>query len=462
MSALDTDNPPSMHHKGWDMEFDDSDVDISNGTCYYTINGESDDDYIPCGNVATGSNWHCCVAGDICLASKACFHRRFQITYLAGCTDPSYSSANCPHKGELGDKQWVGLDRCEPDTDQWAACTEDDDVPGSKPPGPCSCDPGYSNAVLSDSPVLSNIASLPSSAGGEISWFEGKRPDMGHRTITQTLTPTMSFTSTSTLPESLPTTGLPLTVPSMTSSSSPTSTTPASTTSAPTTPAPSTSSPINASPIVPAANEPNQSTSHPTGTNLSVAAQAGVGVGAGVGALLIGCLIYLAILLRRRRNMKRENPDFSGLVGPPPPPSELGNGTGNGHSYPGPPNPSSPSSYAGFKSELAADEPTTRSSVPTSPNMTQQQQQNNRTSSLPSSPGSPGSQRQFQAYNPSVHGNYAHRSQSWSQNNLGEALVSPLSTSTLGGSAQPQQQQQRSPGLPKEQGSGVSVVHELE
>lgn len=59
-----------------DKQPDDNEVDISNGTCYYAANTQAKSDYIPCGNVDIGANWACCVAGDICLGSSACYHLR--------------------------------------------------------------------------------------------------------------------------------------------------------------------------------------------------------------------------------------------------------------------------------------------------------------------------------------------------------------------------------------------------
>ena len=46
---------------------------ISNGTCYYDVNGESDPRYIPCGNAAVAYQ-SCCESQDMCLAGAACYN----------------------------------------------------------------------------------------------------------------------------------------------------------------------------------------------------------------------------------------------------------------------------------------------------------------------------------------------------------------------------------------------------
>ena len=52
---------------------DDEGLLISNGTCYFAINQEAADTFIPCGNAANAP-YACCLKGDVCLESSVCFH----------------------------------------------------------------------------------------------------------------------------------------------------------------------------------------------------------------------------------------------------------------------------------------------------------------------------------------------------------------------------------------------------
>ncbi|KAF3057939.1 hypothetical protein GL218_05572 [Daldinia childiae] len=384
------------------METDDP-LDISNGTCYYAVNTEAKKDYIPCGNVDVGLDWHCCVAGDICLEDSACFHRNYGITYLAGCTDQRYSAPSCPYKGKYGSQQWTGLQRCDdnPDIDDgddiWAACKEAGDVPGSKPPARCKC--SSDTQVISDKPKLDNVASLPTSLGETISWYAGKKPSIDPTTETTTIT--VPPTKTSSLASS---------TSSATSSSDPSDT-----------PTPVPLGPGDGSPVTPPTDVPNASTNTGTGPTLSTAAQAGIGVGAGVGALLIGCLIYLALLLRKRRKAKAHGSSLDSastarqdLPSTNNPPSSLA---------PPPIGQTHPS----FQSELAADEPksavtaTATTPVPYSPSA----------ASIPFSSiaasFSSSQHRRYTAYNPTLHGNYAEKSEAAASAAAGQMPVSPMS-----------------------------------
>jgi hypothetical protein len=75
----------------------DPNQSVSNGTCFWAPNIESDPRFIPCGNAAFG-DVHCCQAGDYCLADGACYNDRWGTTYLAGCTDVFYEDPSCPDK----------------------------------------------------------------------------------------------------------------------------------------------------------------------------------------------------------------------------------------------------------------------------------------------------------------------------------------------------------------------------
>ncbi|KAI1462604.1 hypothetical protein F4805DRAFT_3101 [Annulohypoxylon moriforme] len=399
------------------------DISISNGTCYYDEDSKILKDYIPCGNVATGRNWTCCAAGDICLSNSACYHRHFDITYLSGCTDSSYQDSSCPYKGVYYDRVWVGLVHCEYDTDRWAGCDElNDDVPSSKPSA-CSC--SEANEIISDGPVFDNIAQLPTSSGGSISWYTGMKPSYG-----TTIAPPSTHSATTTVTS-------PLDKPSNVAN-------PISGGPQPSTivwnPEETSSSPVQVSTtpstVIPPSNQPDQSAGTPTGTNLSTAAQAGIGVGAGVGAILLGGLLYLVFFLRKRQGILRDNAKAqSDLPG-------------------GPTDPTSPA-----YTELAADELKRASELPGSP----------AASELPS-PTAP--QRSFRAYNPHLHGNYAQKSPG-DQTRIdeektlgaeGESLVSP--TSPLSPTS-PNKAEKGSPGVPENENGDAKKgptepVYELE
>ncbi|KAI2606481.1 uncharacterized protein GGS25DRAFT_501477 [Hypoxylon fragiforme] len=384
-------------------------IDISNGTCFYAIDSPAKKDYIPCGNIAVGVDWACCVAGDICLGSRACYHYHFDITYVAGCTDPKFGSPNCPHKGQFSSQQWAGLQRCDPDDSIWAGCPDTGDIPGLKPPAKCTCDPA--SELFTDKPKLDNIALLPTSSGGSISWYPGMRP-----TIDRAGNSTPAPTSTG------PSTASGSTVPSTSS--------------------------YPGSPIVASPDTPSPSTvPTTTGSTLSVATQAGIGLGVGFGAVLLGCLVYLGLLLRKRKNMRQQgNPFLIGDASSPPYPHQTPSSEfqrdvlQNGlliAATPPPPQPGGLGHAYGFKPELPADEPKRASPAATAPSqlhppqppsvpatapaplsgpMAQSHAPRHGSTQLPQSPSS--QQRQFKAYNPLLHGDYAGQRAS-SSNSIG-------------------------------------------
>ncbi|KAI8957209.1 hypothetical protein F5Y11DRAFT_364070 [Daldinia sp. FL1419] len=341
--------------------------DISDGACYFAVNAEAKSDYIPCGNVYSGSDWHCCMAGDICLGDNACFHKNLGITYLAGCTDKQYGAPECPFKGKYSGQQWAGLQRCDgiKDGDRiWAACEETDDLPGLKPPARCAC--SDDTQVISDKPKLDNIAQLPTGLGGTISWYDGMKP-----AVTTTAKPS-------------------LTKPITTSSLDPSSTLPLNIAS-------------GGNPVMPPTDAPTASTNTGTEpTNLSTTAQIGIGVGAGAGALLIGCLAFLVVLLRTRSKKKKARIQ-SALQDISHPGSPLDSAAPflSGH------HGQADTTYPAFKAELAADEPNSATATagqpsPLSPSAVS-------TALSPTAPSFKSQQKQYTAYNPTLHGNYAEK-----------------------------------------------------
>ncbi|KAI5861218.1 hypothetical protein GGS23DRAFT_577602 [Durotheca rogersii] len=351
------------------------DVDISNGTCYFNINNKANGLYIPCGNVAVGVDWACCLIGDLCMSSNACYHQNFEITYVAGCTDSTFRSPQCPHKGQFANQPWVGLQRCDPLTDTWGGCEEDGkgDWPGRGPPAACKCD--GDTQLFVDKPKLDYIASLPTSQGGFISWG-----DLGRPTIAPTNIASTASDSTLTGPSTTSAPPFTTTISSVDLNAT-AGATPAQLSAVPSSDATATQAPA-----------------------LPIAAQAGIGAGAGVGALLIGGVAVM-LLLRKRKAARADCARAET-------PSDLPEGTYiEPKLYDGNNGPGSPA-FSGFKSELPADEPLQHgsaqptplsSSFPPSPSHAQAPIP---PQSMPASPQETHS-RQYHAYNPLLHGDYA-------------------------------------------------------
>ena len=70
-------------------------------TCYYESGARAASYIVPCPSTASPTS--CCQLGDICLSDNACLSTGFNITYLYGCTDPTYQDATCPYKCNLSD-----------------------------------------------------------------------------------------------------------------------------------------------------------------------------------------------------------------------------------------------------------------------------------------------------------------------------------------------------------------------
>lgn len=96
-------NPPSIHPRDQPLTVkaskmsDDINIFISNGTCYSDAHLEADGAMIPCGNDAN-DHIACCQAGDNCLESSVCYNPEYGVTYVSGCSDPSYEHPSCPNK----------------------------------------------------------------------------------------------------------------------------------------------------------------------------------------------------------------------------------------------------------------------------------------------------------------------------------------------------------------------------
>ncbi|KAI6090478.1 hypothetical protein F4821DRAFT_19099 [Hypoxylon rubiginosum] len=408
------------------------DISISNGTCFYMAANLAWPEYIPCGNVAVGSDWPCCVAGDICTVENACRQRAGDTVYLAGCTDPAYKSPQCPDKGQHGDQIYVPLIDCD---SEFSGCPSDRVTPDDDGNELfCRCDP---DDVLFSTTKVGFIGQLPSTKGGIISWYPDMQPS--YPVPKPTSTSTSSSTPSARTPSSTSTTTATSSSFSTLSSGSPIAPLPTTTTSAsfstlssssPVAPLPTTTIPPDGTPVVSDSGTPVSSDT--SGPPTSTATYVGVGVGVGVGAILIGCLLYLGLLLRKRKRTRRndDGADQMAYLGQPTipvlPPASPGN-----DEY--------PTGTAFFKSELPADGPKgTGTNSPES-------------SLAPQSP----QQRQYQAYNPLVHGNYAERRESARSASEAAVPVSPWSPTSQ------EHGQQGNQGSTPAAPSNATQIHEL-
>ncbi|KAK4188446.1 hypothetical protein QBC35DRAFT_549398 [Podospora australis] len=184
-------------------------VSISNGTCYSAPGLQAPDGFIPCGNAAFG-DVNCCWVGAKCLGNNACYTDNYGTTYLAGCTDSSYSDGSCPDKGDYADQWWTGLITCGQNNDEWVRCKEDDNPDSLRKGDKCECPDSYTPAFEGTS-RLEDVARLPATSGGVISWIGTHIP--ADRTLPAQTTTTTTTSSSS----SLTTSSSPSTPSSMTS-----------------------------------------------------------------------------------------------------------------------------------------------------------------------------------------------------------------------------------------------------
>ncbi|CRK18675.1 hypothetical protein BN1723_013792, partial [Verticillium longisporum] len=236
------------------------DAFISNGTCYYAPGQEAIDSMIPCGNDAFG-RVSCCQQGDMCLTSNACYNQQFGVTYLAGCSDPTYEHRSCPDKGAFDGTPWVGLTYCNGTSEQWVACEQSERQDALTEADQCWCPQTDRTVAFTASSVLVNVAELPTSVGGEVVWQRGFLPSFADTDTATSTTPPTQTTSTS----------------------------------------PSTSSQVGST-NVPAETSPAATeTPESTDNGLSTPARIGIGVGVGVGSAVLLALLALFFFTRRRR-----------------------------------------------------------------------------------------------------------------------------------------------------------------
>ncbi|KAK4189252.1 hypothetical protein QBC35DRAFT_530963 [Podospora australis] len=287
---------------------------ISNGTCYSSAGEKLDPaHFIPCGNSAFGHTT-CCGVGDNCLAQNACFGYHgtgygSALTYQVGCTDPDYKHSSCPDKKGIDQGPWIALTLCDNSDGIWAPCPQEGSPTTLRPGSYCSCtDASKTTAAFDDNTVLANIAALPRTEGGSISFFPGHEPTQppnpppaqttggnngggGGQSSTGGGNGGGSSNGGSSGPSQTGTNGSP--APSMTGTG--TNTGPAVTTGTNTDPAASgdpSGQPSNS-------DDPQNASSG----GLNSGAKIGIGIGAAIGGLiLIAVLVLLFLSNRKRRN----------------------------------------------------------------------------------------------------------------------------------------------------------------
>ncbi|KAK8105372.1 hypothetical protein PG999_008731 [Apiospora kogelbergensis] len=285
----------------------DSDLFISNGTCYFATNRKAAETFIPCGNAANAA-YTCCLKGDVCLEGSVCFHpdgNSGGTTYIAGCTDPGFGSVAgaCPHKGKFADQQIVGLVRCQDSDDNskpdelWAGCTGDaakTEMTGVPPP--CSCsDPDY-QGLFRQKPTIEAVATLPTALGQTVLFVKGHEPSPSFKQTTSPRTgdgfSTVALSSTITV-----------IVPSHTGS--PLVKTAHITSSASFTP---TDVPVSAA-------KASDGSDH----GLPTGAKAGIAVGVILAVLVSSAIFFLAMTMQRRRRKLSGDINRAAATKPRPP-----------------------------------------------------------------------------------------------------------------------------------------------
>lgn len=240
---------------------------------------------------------------------------------MAGCTDKGFASSKCTKKGAFDGQQWVGLQLCDGDYKEnenpWAGCQKRTPAETQIVKEPqCSCDPD--KALVKGGRTFAAMASLPTSALGTITFTSGFSPDGG------TAVPGSDDDS-------------------------------------------------------PNPGSDASSSSRDDSEGLSSGAIAGIAVGSVLGAVVVGLLILLVLMCRRKKK-KQQQQQATGAVpaqSPPPafpspqypPTAEYMQPQYSPYSQYPPQYPSYQSysphagpeghspGFPGFKSELAADDP---------------------------------------------------------------------------------------------------------
>ncbi|KAH9892384.1 hypothetical protein F4778DRAFT_750405 [Xylariomycetidae sp. FL2044] len=455
------------------MDRDSDDPNVSIGDCYAQEKAMLDAAYLPCGNAAVSGHQSCCMGNDVCLEDGVCFSSLFDYNYLAGCTNKMYRAKACPEKGDYRNQDFVGLrsdERCHQSACAMTGCRETNRIVTDGMNTSCKFDQNAFK-VLVPAKERQILASLPSSRGEKISWGPAHNTDPALSPVTGTLGTTFTtaiggvvggtiFTTTFNFPR----TSITRTAVATSSTDQRSSQIPFHNTTGNTTTPRQTTLSILGDTAVPSSTRQTSPAQDPPTTSpassrqaMSVGEQAGIGVGAGVGGLIIMCLVAIALLLHRRRKQA------------------TGNAAGSNHTYPeptlptihSPPSVSSPGpnsssmveagvAYPGFKSELVANEPSNSRAAIDTPSTP--------VSSPPPPRSTPTQKKTFQAYDPRVHGDYAHEDSVISDTATvvhAGSVHSPISTASPQLTGGPEENP-RPAGGSDGQGQPRVVIHELQ
>lgn len=148
-----------------------TDLLLSEGTCYFGAGQLADSRFIPCGNAQLEGTQACCYEYDYCLSSNTCWDAATVVTYIAGCTDPLFRSDKCPQRNNYPDQQWVALARCDGDNiDLWTGCAyHPDEIAIEKE----NCNCNMSNVLIQNpngKGSFDEIGRLPNKTGQAITF----------------------------------------------------------------------------------------------------------------------------------------------------------------------------------------------------------------------------------------------------------------------------------------------------
>ncbi|KAL1878191.1 hypothetical protein Daus18300_002108 [Diaporthe australafricana] len=184
---------------------DDIDIFVSNGTCYSSAHLKADSAMIPCGNDAN-DHAACCQAGDNCLESSVCYSPEYGVTYISGCSDPSYEHPSCPNKFNDRATPWLGLSYCNGTSNEWVICDQKKKSPVLTKPDTCFCptDEDDRTMTLSQSSIIKGTASLPTTLGESIQFSRGYYPTVNSNSATATASTADASISSSSLSSASP------------------------------------------------------------------------------------------------------------------------------------------------------------------------------------------------------------------------------------------------------------------
>ncbi|KAI2616526.1 hypothetical protein GGR54DRAFT_641547 [Hypoxylon sp. NC1633] len=176
---------------------------LSNGTCFFGPGQVADPNFIPCGNAELSGPQACCYVGDHCLSSTACWDNETVVTYVAGCTDSTFSSSQCTNKFDYPDQQYVAMARCEgDDLDIWSGCYHHPDWIEIQKEPDCHCN---ASRPLIRNPngksTLDDVGLLPTTPGGTISFQPTAIPTLENGAPNSS---SVSFTSPAATSSSIP------------------------------------------------------------------------------------------------------------------------------------------------------------------------------------------------------------------------------------------------------------------